>query len=425
MTSNPVILLTKTTTNFYVPMWLKLRQFSYSNWYKFLNLTMRFISANRIFSGKEFLANDTVLVLNDKNGIHDIITSENVEKNNIEHFNGIICPGFINTHCHLELSHLKGIIKKHTGIVDFGLSVIKNRNEFPLEFQKEAMLQADKQMWEQGIVAVGDISNANSSIEIKKYSNLYYHTFIELIALNPDRANTVFIDGIKLSSEFEKYGLSNSLAPHAPYSASLELISKISNSCKIQKKPTSIHNQESKAENDFFKNKTGDYLRLYDTLNIPIDYFKATSKSSLQSIITSFNSDVNTLLVHNTFTNKQDIEIVQNHHSGLFWCLCPNANLYIENTLPDISLFNSNNCLLTIGTDSLASNSHLSIIDEINCILNHQPHIPLLTLLKAATYNGARFLGIENDFGKLEKSKSCGINLIERKEGKYSVKKLS
>jgi cytosine/adenosine deaminase-related metal-dependent hydrolase len=280
-------------------------------------------------------------------------------------------------------------------------------------------------MKEQGIVAVGDISNTSNSIVAKKNSNLYYHTFIELIALNPTRAESVFNDALKLASQYEVNGLSNSFAPHAPYSASLELICQITDYCKIQKKPTSIHNQESKAESDFFKNKTGDYLRLYDTLKIPIDYFKATSKSSLQSIIAGFNSDVNTLLVHNTFTDKQDIEIVQKLHSHLYWCLCPNANLYIENTLPDISLLNSSNCLLTIGTDSLASNSQLSIIDEINCILNHQPHIPLLTLLKAATYNGARFLGIENNFGMLEKNKNCGINLIEGKEGKYSVKKLS
>lgn len=392
---------------------------------KFLNLTMRFITANRVFSGKEFLANDTVLVLNDKNGIHDIITSENLEKSVIEHLNGIICPGFINTHCHLELSHLKGIIKPHTGIVDFGLNVIKQRNESAIEIQQEAILQADKEMQEQGIVAVGDISNTANSIQVKKNSNLYYHTFIELIALNPERANSVFNDGETLASEFESHHLSNSLAPHAPYSASLELISQTTNACKIQKKPTSIHNQESEAENDFFKYKTGDYLRLYEILNIPIDYFIATSKSSLQSIITSFNNDVNTLLVHNTFTNKEDIDVAQKYHSKLFWCLCPNANLYIENTLPNISLLNSNKCLLTLGTDSLASNSKLSIIEEINCITNHQVQIPLEALLKAATYNGAQFLGIENEFGFLEKNKKCGINLIEGDAGKYSVKKLS
>lgn len=392
---------------------------------KFLNLTMRFITANRVFSGKEFLANDTVLVLNDKNGIHDIISSDNLEKSAIEHFNGIICPGFINTHCHLELSHLKGIIKPHTGIVDFGLSVIKNRNELPIEFQQEAMQQADKEMQEQGIVAVGDISNTLNSIDVKKNSNLYYHTFIELIALNPERANSVFNDGVTLATEFEIHHLSNSLAPHAPYSASLELIAEITNACKFQKKPTSIHNQESKAENDFFKYKKGDYLRLYETLNIPIDYFKVTSKSSLQSVIENFNKEVNTLLVHNTFTNKEDVKIAQKLHSKLFWCLCPNANLYIENTLPDITLLNIGDCILTLGTDSLASNSKLSIIDEINCIINHQPQISLEILLKAATYNGAQFLGIDNEFGLLEKNKNSGINLIEGNSGNYSVKKLS
>lgn len=386
---------------------------------------MRFISGNRAFSGKEFLAHDTVIVLNDKNVIQDIISSENLEKSNIEHLNGIICPGFINTHCHLELSHLKGIINQQTGIVDFGLSVIKQRNELPIEIQQEAMVKADKEMQEQGIVAVGDISNTINSIEVKKNSKLYYHTFIELIGLNPERSNMIFNDGVALASKFESHHLSNSLAPHAPYSASLELITKITDFCKIQKKSASIHNQESEAENDFFKYKTGDYLRLYETLNIPIDYFKATSKNSLVSVIENFNKDVNTLLVHNTFTNKEDIDVAQKLHSKLFWCLCPNANLYIENSLPNISLLNSSNCLLTLGTDSLASNLQLSIIDEINCILNHQPHIPLETLLKGATYNGAQFLGIENEFGFLKKNKNSGINLIEGTTGKYSVKKLS
>jgi len=219
--------------------------------------------------------------------------------------------------------------------------------------------------------------------------------------------------------------LLSSLASLGPYSNSLELIKKISNDCFELNKPTSIHNQESKAENDFFSTKTGDYLRLYETINIPINYFKATGKSSLQTIISSFNKEVNTLLVHNTFTSKEDIEIVQKTHPQLYWCLCPNANLYIENTLPNIVLLNANNCILTLGTDSLASNSQLSIIDEINTILRHHPAISLDTLLQAATYNGAQFLGIENQFGLIEKNRNSGINLIGGYSGNYSVKKLA
>jgi aminodeoxyfutalosine deaminase len=392
---------------------------------KFLNLAMRFITADHIFSGKEFLANDLIIAVNEKNIIHDIISVDQVEKSNIEYFQGIITPGFVNTHCHLELSHLKNVIKQHTGIVDFGLSVMKHRNEKSLELQQEAMLLANKEMKKQGIVAVGDISNSNNSINTKLQSDLYYHTFVELIALNPERADIVFDAGKQLLSEFSNHQLSASLAPHAPYSASLELIKKISDHCFAQNTTTSIHNQESKAENDFFLTKTEDYLRLYETINVSIDYFKATGKSSLNSVSGALNKNIHSLLVHNTFTNKEDIENIQRTHSNLYWCLCPNANLYIENTLPNVSLLKSNNCILTLGTDSLASNSQLSIIDEINTIQKHQPEITLDVLLQAATFNGAQFLGIENKFGLIEKNRNCGINLIEGNLGNYSVKKLA
>jgi cytosine/adenosine deaminase-related metal-dependent hydrolase len=392
---------------------------------KFLNLVMRYITADQIFSGKGFFPTHTVLVLDDKNTISDITTLDSIEKSNVEHFKGIITPGFINTHCHLELSHLKNVIKQHTGIVDFGLSVIKNRNNQSPEAQLEAMRQADREMREQGIVAVGDISNTNLSTEAKKQSDLFYHTFVELIALNPERADLVFDAGKQLLSEFSNTQLSASLAPHAPYSTSLELIKKITDDCFNISQSTSIHNQESKAENEFFNSKSGDYLRLYDTIKVPIDYFKATGKSSLQAIISSFNSKVNTLLVHNTFTNKDDIENVQKTHQNLYWCLCPNANIYIENSLPNISLLNANNCALTLGTDSLASNSQLSIIDEINALLKQYATFSLEVLLQAATYNGAQFLGIENQFGLIEKNRNSGINLIEGNSGNYLVKKLA
>jgi cytosine/adenosine deaminase-related metal-dependent hydrolase len=386
---------------------------------------MRYITADRIFSGKEFFATDTVLVMGKKNNIDDITSIDRVEKSNVQHLKGIITPGFINTHCHLELSHLKGIIKSHTGIVDFGLSVIKHRNDESPEAQLEAMLKADKEMQEQGIVAVGDISNTTASVEAKKQSGLYYHTFVELIGLNPERAEIVFDSGKIVLADFEKNNLSASLAPHASYSASPKLINQITDHCHSINKPTSIHNQESKAENDFFLSKTGDYLRLYETLNLSIDYFKATGKTSLQSISPALKNNIHTLLVHNTFIAKEDIEVVQKMHSNLYWCLCPNANLYIENTLPDISLLNAMGCALTLGTDSLASNSNLSIIDEINTILKYYPNTPLEILFQAATFNGAQFLGLENTFGLITKNRSCGINLMEGNPGKFSVKKIS
>ncbi len=387
---------------------------------------MRFITASAIFSGKGYLATNSVLVLNEEQVIVDIVPANTIEQSSIEFHEGILCPGFINTHCHLELSHLKDKIQPHTGIVDFALGIIKNRNQVSEEVQLEYMKEADRLMMSEGIVAVGDISNTGLSASVKKESTLFYHTFVELIGLNPQNAQLIYETGKKIEDVFAKNNLSCSLSPHAPYSTSLPLIKHIATDCEIEAKPMTIHNQESEAENLFFKAKQGNYLRLYTTLNIPIDYFQASEKSSLQTIADSFSKEVNTLLVHNTFTDQEDITVVHEKHEHIYWCLCPNANLYIENTLPDIELLKQHNCKLTIGTDSLASNSSLSIIDEINVILKKYPTIGMEFLLQSATINGAQYLGIENQFGTFEKNKKPGVNLIEKTvEGNYTVKKLA
>lgn len=382
---------------------------------------MRFITANQIFNGKDFLPPHSVIILNKNNTVEDLVHSQSIDSSRIEIFDGIISPGFINTHCHLELSHLKNQINQQTGIVEFALNVIKKRNTFSIEEQIDAMQEADLLMKKQGIVAVGDISNDVNSIEVKQKSNLYYHTFVELIGLNPLNADKIFEQGAKTLQHFSQTNLSASLAPHAPYSVSEKLIELIVKDCIESRMPTSIHNQESLAENIFFKSKSGDFLKLYKNLGIDIDYFKPTDLSSLQSVLNSFHQQVKTLLVHNTFSNEKDIEVANFFNKEIFWCLCPNANLYIENSLPNLDLLLTKNCQITLGTDSLASNSTLSILEEINTLMKNYPKVELDKILKMATYNGAKFLGIDHQFGLIEKGKKPGINLITNRQPNYSL----
>jgi cytosine/adenosine deaminase-related metal-dependent hydrolase len=100
----------------------------------------------------------------------------------------------------------------------------------------------------------------------------------------------------------------------------------------------------------------------------------------------------------------------------LSWCLCINANKYIENALPPVEMLRSNNCDIVIGTDSLASNNSLSVLDELKTFHHHCPLVPLTELLQWATLNGAKALGIEHKFGSFEKGKKPGIILIEKVE---------
>ncbi len=375
-----------------------------------INLHVHFLKADKLFNGKEYLQPGQVLVINDQRELIDIVSENIIDAGKVEKFKGIITPGFINAHCHTELSHLKNKISQKTGLPEFGKQIIFQRTICKKEEIKEHIKAADKEMWENGITAVGDICNTDDSFENKTESKLFYHSFIELLSLNPVRANDTFNAGLTLFQQLSNIGLAGSLAPHAPYSTSNELIEKISGFNIKRNLPGCIHNQESIDEDNFFTGKKNGFNDLFDFLQVDISWFKPPMMSSLKYYAESL-LDQKTILVHNTFTTKSDIELLKN--KDVFWCFCPNANLYIEDKLPDLNLFSDQKNKICIGTDSLASNLQLNLLSEINILLKNFPIFNLANLLPAITSTPADALGISDKFGSFILGKNTGLNLIE------------
>ena len=96
-----------------------------------------------------------------------------------------------------------------------------------------------------------------------------------------------------------------------------------------------------------------------------------------------------------------------------FFCLCANANLYIEGRMPPVDLFRKNNCKIVLGTDSYSSNWQLSIAKEMEAVQKYFPHIPIETILQWATNNGAKALGWEDDLGNIKNGKKSAVTLID------------
>lgn len=412
--------------------------------------------AEKVFDGTKFLDENNVLITDEHGTIENIVPTTEAG-DDIQYYPGILSPGFINSHCHLELSHMKALVPEKTGLVDFVITVMQQRN-FPEEVIFDAIEKAEATMLQNGIVAVGDICNTANTLPQKQKGNLHYYNFIEATGFVPAFAQKRFEQAEGVWRQFEEAGsemskvkgersgpllttnsslLTNAIVPHAPYSTSAELMRLIN--AHSSGKVITIHNQETWDENSFFLSGDSGFRKLFNLFNIDISFFKPTGKTSLQTYLPYLKDAGTLLLVHNTFTSAEDVFFVKSERLKVkkdnwvstndrqqnidtpplgngalptFFCLCPNANLYIENALPPAEMLRRYNCNIVLGTDSLASNHSLSILDEIKTLHSHFPYTPITDILQWATINGARALGIDGVLGSFDRGKKPGVVCI-------------
>lgn len=373
-------------------------------------------SGQDLFDGNQFLGPNQVLITNEEGQVEAILPRSEAGEEILE-VPGILSPGFVNAHCHLELSHMKGRIPEHTGLPEFILKIVNERHH-PEEEIREAIAQAEAQMMQEGIVAVGDISNNHLTAAQKAKQNLTYYTFVEISGWKPEIAEPRFSNAQKVMEQFRGIITAASFSPHAPYSVSRELWEMMMP--HFEGNTVTIHNQETPAENELFQKGSGDFVQMYQAMNIDQAHFTPTGKNSLPSYFPQLQKAKNVLLVHNTNTSEADMDFAtataKANQQSLYYALCVNANLYIENALPPIELLRSKNANIVLGTDSLSSNHQLSILEEVKTIARNFPSIPLAEMLQWATNNGAKALQMDAALGSIAPGKKPGIIVLENVE---------
>lgn len=378
---------------------------------------MRKFSADYIFPVASEPIKEGVIITDDEGKIVQIDSRDKHDLSSIDIRKGVIVPGFINTHCHLELSHMKGLVDTGTGLIPFIQSVVQFR-DFPMEQILDAIERADQEMYEGGIVAVGDISNKLDTAVQKDRSKIRYYTFVEMFDLLQPHLTEPSFNDYKAVYEGQStaHGNRKSVVPHAPYSVTPDLFRRVAEFNTENDATISIHNQETVHEDALFLTKTGDLLKFYGGFNLKLDHFEATGTTSIHYAMRYMNPKQRTLFVHNTMTLPVDILAAQSWSDRVYWATCANANLYIENRMPFYNYFLENNARVTIGTDSLTSNWQLSIVEEMKAIAKYQSYVPFETMLRWATLNGAEALGFDADLGSIEIGKTPGLNLLNLDE---------
>lgn len=329
---------------------------------------------------------------------------------------GAIVPGFVNSHCHVELSYMKGLFRKGTGMAGFIDQINALRDTKPKEEKIADIKFWMDSLWNQGVSAMADISNCDDSFEIKTHSPLYTRTFLEVFGTEPKDCAEVMASVAELKRKADVFGLDAAPTPHACYTMSPELMT-ASSAEALKAGFLSFHSEETEQEEQMLKNGTG---AMYENrkkagMSVP----PVTGKSSLLYFIDRLEKvhpapfGEHILLVHEVCMDQEGIDAVKAKMENAFVALCPLSNIYIHNALPPVGLMRKNGLKLTVGTDSLSSNEELNIVKELFCIQENFPEVQLGEILSWACLNGAEFLGKSDMLGSLEPGKKPGLVLID------------
>jgi len=372
---------------------------------------MRSISAQYVITCSGPVLKRPVITADDDGtiiGIED--TSGNLgEKAITEFYNGIIVPGFVNCHCHLELSYLHNKVSPSTGLHGFLYELDRIRYNTGGDEEKSAR-KADRIMYEEGVVLCADICNSSLTFQLKKESPIRYINLIEVFGIDHNKAQQRIENALLLTETAKQYHLKYNITPHSVYGVPVPLF-RLIKKYSLNNTLSSIHFFESEGEISFIENQSGPLMEVYRKF-LPAGMNPITVKNHISAVLDEITESGHLILVHNTFIGKKHIRALS-RRKNLHYCLCPNSNLYIEERLPPVKLLAEENCSIVIGTDSLSSNYELSMLSEIKTLSINFPSINLETLIEWATLNGAAALSESEWAGSIEPGKKPGLVLIE------------
>jgi cytosine/adenosine deaminase-related metal-dependent hydrolase len=362
------------------------------------------VRADILVCNADHVLKDHVVVF-DKTSIVDIMPTDQFKKEHpnidiIYKENSILTPGFINAHTHLELSFIHRI-KTFDHFFDWVSKVNQKRASVKTIDQLKENQEIIRRTVYQGTVAFGDITNSGTLITFLEDKNIRSHSFIEILGFQSDRAEEIWENIVK---KYQTYINSShvSLTPHAVYSLSAELIEKLAKSKKLQ----SIHIDELRAERKFLKNAKGEIREFINKLELWDENWTIPQETPID-YIESFKFK-NLIYVHLLHLTEAEFKHLDKNQRIV---LCPRSNKYLHDELPKIDRFLKYGLKPALGTDSMASNDDLSILEEMKFV-NSNFSIPANEIFRMGTKNGADVLNFKK-MGEIKKSNSPVCNYFQ------------
>jgi aminodeoxyfutalosine deaminase len=322
----------------------------------------------------------------------------------------LMIPGLVNAHTHLELTCLKNQLTNFGSFTDWISKLVNARKNWTRDKIVSSAQEGMRLSLSSGVTLVGDITSSALSCALNN-QQLRRVFFEEVLAFAPNRADEV-LSSLNLEKETSGHPLSvHGISPHAPYSVSAQLYQGAAQLARIMQKPLSTHAAETLAELQFLKTGTGEFRDFLLAMNLlPADW-KPPGLAPIAYLDSLGVLGPSCLLAHCNYLDEESIETIANSHSHVVYC--PRSHYFFGHENHPIRSLLDSGISVSLGTDSLASNESLSMIEEMRFLFKIRKDLRPEEILRAATLNGAVALGFDGVLGRLESGYWADIAILE------------
>lgn len=380
---------------------------------------MRVVHADGVVIGDAGAVRDGAVVLDSRGGVLDVGPASDVLPRSTgavsERIRGVVFPGLVNAHTHLELSALRGQVPGGAGFVPWVEHLIGARLETRPEDDASAIEAAADELESFGTVAVGEVTNSLSAVRTLARRGFVGCIFHEVFGVDRASVERRIAELPRIVEEHVGAWPTRELAyaptPHTLYTTHESAVRHLIRRARDEGTRLSIHLAEHAQERRFLERGDGPVAAWYaQRLKLRPDALEWPAKSpvAFAEEIGALGPDV--LCVHLTDARSEELSLVARR--GVPVVFCPRSNLFIEMRLPPLLAARSAGLLPALGTDSLASNGSLDVLAEARALADRFPTVPADELLRMATWEGARALG-RTDLGRIARGGRPGILAIE------------
>jgi cytosine/adenosine deaminase-related metal-dependent hydrolase len=380
---------------------------------------MRAVHADAVVTGDADVLRDGAVVVDDHGSVVDCGPAGEVLPRHagvgVERVRGVLLPGLVNAHTHLELSALRGMVPGGAGFVPWVEHMIGARAEGRPEDDPSAIERAVDELEACGTVAVGEVTNSLAAVGELARRGFVGCVFHEVFGVEREPLEARVADLPHVVEErvgaWPAKAFAYAPSPHTLYTTHPTVVRRLVSDARERGVRASLHLAEHSAERRFLEHGDGPIPAWYEArLKLRRDKLEYPRRSPV-----AFADDLgalgpHVLCVH--LTDARAVELERVAERGAPVILCPRSNLFIETRLPPLLAARAAGIFPALGTDSLASNASLDVLAEARALADRFPTVAARDLVRMATWEGARALGRE-EVGRIARGATPGLFAIE------------